>query len=67
MPKLKNRKAVTKRVKITKKGKVKRSKAFRGHLLTGKTRKRKRHLKQKGSLPKVDSAKFKAMVPYRTQ
>lgn len=66
MPKLKTRKAVIKRIKITKKGKVKRSKAFRGHLLTSKNRKRKRHLKQKGSLSHVDSAKLKAMVPYGT-
>lgn len=64
MPKLKTRKAVIKRIKLTKKGKVKRSKAFRGHLLTTKSRKRKRHLKQKNSLSKIDSAKLKAMVPY---
>ena len=62
MPKLKTRKAVSKRVKITKKGKVKITKAFRGHLLTGKSRKRKRHLKQKGVLNKTESAKIRAMV-----
>ena len=62
MPKLKTRKAVSKRVKVTKKGKVKITKAFRGHLLTGKSRKRKRHLKQKGVLNKTEAAKIRAMV-----
>ncbi len=45
MPKQKTRKSVVKRVKITAKGKVKRTTAGRGHLLTGKSRKRKRRLR----------------------
>lgn len=62
MPKLKTRKAVSKRAKVTKKGKVKMSKAFRGHLLTSKSRKRKRSLKQKNILNKKASAKIRAMI-----
>ncbi len=45
MPKLKTNKSVKKRFKITKTGKVRRYHAGRRHLLSGKTRKRKRHLR----------------------
>ena len=62
MPKLKTRKSVAKRVKVTKSGKVKISKAFRGHLLTSKSSKRKRQLRQGGVLNKTESAKIRAMV-----
>ncbi|MFH1645830.1 MAG: 50S ribosomal protein L35 [Candidatus Omnitrophota bacterium] len=64
MPKLKTRKAVKKRMTVTKKGKVKASKASRGHLLTNKSRKRKRSLKQKQVLSAKESAKVRAMLPY---
>ena len=64
MPKLKTRKAVAKRFKITKKGKVKSAKSFRGHLLTGKPRKRKRSLSKKAILGKTAARKIKAMLPY---
>ncbi len=65
MPKLKTRKAARKRIKITKRGKVKASKAFRGHLLTHKGRKRKRHLKLKSVLSHRGGANLKATLPYR--
>ena len=66
MPKIKTRKAAKKRVRITKTGKVKRGKGFKGHLLTSKSRKRKRHLKQGGLTTKVDAAKIRSMMPYKT-
>ncbi len=47
MPKMKTHKATRKRVKITAKGKVKRGKAGGRHLLSGKSAKRKRRLKQR--------------------
>ncbi|MFN5297250.1 MAG: 50S ribosomal protein L35 [Planctomycetaceae bacterium] len=46
MPKQKTHKGMKKRYKVTAKGKVKHRKAFRGHLLSGKTSARKRHLRQ---------------------
>lgn len=46
MPKQKTCKAVSKRVKITATGKIKRHKANRRHLLSGRTTKRKRGLRQ---------------------
>ena len=66
MPKLKTRKAVAKRVRITKKGRVKKTKAGSGHLLSSKSRKRKRHLKKRDLVTKIDAAKIRLMVPYGT-
>lgn len=64
MLKLKTRKSAKKRFTVSKNGKAKASKAFRGHLLTTKNRKRKRHLKQKQVLPAKESAKIRTMLPY---
>jgi len=54
MPKQKTRKAVAKRVKVTGTGKIKRTTAGRGHLLTGKSRKRKRQLRGGAMLAGAD-------------
>ena len=62
MPKLKTRKSVKKRIRVTKKGKVKAAKAFRGHLLSSKNRKRKRNLKRRNVLTRAESAKLRGMI-----
>lgn len=46
MPKLKTRKGVKKRFKITGTGKILKHKAFHGHLLSKKSKKRKRALRR---------------------
>ena len=46
MPKMKTHKGATKRFKTTGSGKVKRYKAFKSHILTKKTSKRKRNLRR---------------------
>jgi large subunit ribosomal protein L35 len=56
MPKLKTHKGMKKRYRLTAKGKAKHRKAFRGHLLGGKTSKRKRHLRQDGVVDGVRAA-----------
>lgn len=64
MPKLKTRKAVAKRVSVTGTGKIKRTKANKQHILTKKSTKRKRSLRQ---ATLVDSTNLKAMkkeLPY---
>ena len=48
MPKMKTHKGAKKRFKITGTGKVRRYKAFKSHILTKKTSKRKRRLRQAG-------------------
>lgn len=46
MPKMKTLSGAKKRYKLTASGGVKRQKAFRSHILTSKSRKRKRQLRQ---------------------
>lgn len=46
MPKQKTHKGMKKRYKVTATGKLKHRKTDRGHLKSGKTPKRKRHLRQ---------------------
>lgn len=48
MPKMKSHKGAKKRFKVTGTGKVRRYKAFKSHILTKKTSKRKRRLRQAG-------------------
>jgi large subunit ribosomal protein L35 len=48
MPKVKTHKGATKRFKVTGSGKVRRYKAYKSHILTKKTAKRKRRLRQAG-------------------
>lgn len=64
MPKQKTRKAVSKRFKITKGGKVLRTTASRRHMATGKSRKRKRQLRGSALASPADSLNMKKMVPY---
>ncbi|GJQ59331.1 MAG: 50S ribosomal protein L35 [Candidatus Scalindua sp. AMX11] len=47
MPKLKSRSCLKKRMKVSPKGKIKRQKAFAGHLMSGKTGNRRRRLRRK--------------------
>ncbi len=58
MPKLKTHRGAAKRFKITATGKIKRSKAYKSHLLTKKRAKRKRSLRKPAY---VDSANLKAI------
>lgn len=64
MPKLKTRKAVAKRFKITKRGKIKRMKAGHSHILTKKTRARKRRLRRSTLVSKSFLKKLKRQLPY---
>lgn len=64
MPKVKTSRAAAKRFKSTGTGKLKRMKAYKSHILTKKSTKRKRNLRQATI---TDSANVKAMkkiLPY---
>ena len=63
MPKLKTKKAMKKRVKVTKKKKVLHSKAGRRHLLSDKTTKRKRTMRRKGAVSNQKKL-IKTALPY---
>jgi large subunit ribosomal protein L35 len=61
MPKMKTNKAVAKRFKVTGKGKVKRGQAFKSHILTKKSPKRKRNLRKAVIAAKGDERRMKRM------
>lgn len=64
MPKMKTNRGAAKRFKITKSGKVKAKHAFKNHILTKKSHKRKRQLKQGMMIEKADVKEVKALLPY---
>ncbi len=63
--KLKTHRGAAKRFKRTKNGKFLRGNAFSQHILTSKTRKRKRGLKGTTTVSKADTAKIARMLPYK--
>ena len=64
MPKLKTHSGAAKRFKKTATGKFKRGHAFKRHILTSKTTKRKRHLDTDSIVDKADQKKVARMIPY---
>jgi len=64
MPKLKTKKGVRKRFKLTKKGRIKRAKSGKSHILTKKSRKRKRMLRQGGLVDSTMERNVRRLLPY---
>ena len=65
MGKLKTKKGVAKRFKLTKKGKIKYATCGKSHLMSSKTRKRLRGLrKSKIMRDKADASQIRKMLPY---
>ena len=64
MPKMKSNSGAKKRFKITRTGKVKRSRAGRRHILTSKSRTRKRNLRGNALVDDSQTHQIKAMLPY---
>lgn len=64
MPKMKSHSGMSKRVKITGTGKIRYKKSGKSHLLTHKTRARKRKLRNSGILSKTEEATIKRLLPY---
>lgn len=64
MPKLKTRKAASKRYKITGNNNFLRRHAFKGHLLMKKSNKQKRKLSQTIRVNRSDIKSIKLMLPY---
>ena len=64
MPKLKTHRGAAKRFKKTGTGKFKRGNAFKAHILTSKSRSRKRKLKGTSLVSDQDTAKLRRMLPY---
>ncbi|MBI5137797.1 MAG: 50S ribosomal protein L35 [Nitrospirae bacterium] len=62
--KLKTHRGAAKRFKITKSGKVKRSKAFARHILTKKSAKRKRNFRRGAEVFEGEAKSIKLLMPY---
>ena len=64
MPKLKTKRAAAKRFKVTGTGKLKRSKAYKRHILTKKTTKTKRNLRKAAIVDATNVKAIKKILPY---
>ncbi len=62
MPKMKSVSGAKKRFKVKKNGQIKRGSAFRSHILTKKSQKRKVALRGPQSVAAVDSTRVKRML-----
>jgi large subunit ribosomal protein L35 len=64
MPKIKTNRGAAKRFRKTGTGKIRRNKAYTSHILTKKTTKRKRDLRQSVIVAKADARNVAQLVPY---
>ena len=66
MPKIKTNRGAAKRFKKSASGRIKRGGAFTSHILTPKSRKRKRkrNLRQGGMVAAVDQKNITKLIPY---
>jgi large subunit ribosomal protein L35 len=64
MPKIKTNRGAAKRFKLTATGKLKRKKAYHSHILTKKTTKQKRNLRQGALVDKTNAPNLKKILPY---
>ena len=62
--KLKTNRAAAKRFKVTGTGKLKRSKAYKRHILTKKTTKTKRNLRKAAIVDATNVKNMKKILPY---
>lgn len=64
MPKIKTNRAAAKRFKKTATGKLKRNKAYKSHILTKKSTKRKRNLRKAVMTDVTNIKNMKKILPY---
>ena len=62
MPKMKTKSSAKKRFKVTGSGKIKRKHAYKSHILTKKSTKRKRNLTKSGLVHKSDVKSIKLQL-----
>jgi large subunit ribosomal protein L35 len=64
MPKMKTKRGAAKRFKVTGTGKIKRARAYRRHILTTKSAKKKRHLAASAIVSPANAKAVKRLIPY---
>lgn len=62
MPKMKSNSGAKKRFKVTAKGKIKRKKAYKSHILTKKSAKTKRNLRKDTLVDKTDEKRITQLI-----
>jgi large subunit ribosomal protein L35 len=62
MPKQKTNSGAKKRFRLTAKGKIRRFKAYKSHILTKKHPKRKRHLRKGTLIAKADESRIRGLI-----
>ncbi len=62
MPKMKSKRALMKRIKITKTGKIIHKSAYTGHLAPNKTTKQKRHLQKGRQMHPTDVKRVRILI-----
>lgn len=65
MPKQKTHRGAAKRFSLTKSGLVKRGKAYKSHILTKKSSKRKRNLRKSGLVSAEEAKTIRTLIPYK--
>jgi len=65
MPKMKTSRSAAKRFKVTGSGKLVRNKAYKSHILTKKSPKRKRNLRKQTVLDETNVKNMKKILPYK--
>ena len=65
MPKIKTKRAAAKRFTKTGTGKLKRNKAYKSHILTKKSTKRKRNLRKTSVADTTNVKQIKKLIPYK--
>ena len=64
MPKIKTNSSAAKRFKVTGSGKIKRNKGFKRHILSSKSKKRKRNLRRATMVAAVEQKNIRKLIPY---
>ena len=62
MPKMKTKRGAAKRLRKTGSGKIRRMKAYKSHILTKKSQKRKRRLRKATLVAKADEKRVKRLL-----
>ncbi len=65
MPKIKTNRAAAKRFRVTGSGKIKRNKGFKSHLLSSKSKKRKRKLRRATTVSVSETRNIRKLIPYK--
>jgi len=64
MPKMKSKRGAAKRFKVRGSGSIKRAGAYKRHILTKKTTKRKRQMRRRSGVHHTNTAAIRSMLPY---